>query len=294
MSSAASDSLALRSFELAAGHVPTFFYGTAWKEEQTAALTAQALEVGFRAIDTANQRKHYFEAGVGSAVAAALQRGDLSRSALFLQTKFTYARGQDQRIPYDPAAPYRTQVEQSFASSLEHLRTDYIDSYVLHGPLRGDRLDQADHEVWQAMAERVANGQARVLGVSNVNLVQLEELVATEAVKPAFVQNRCYAATGWDRAVRAFCREHGIRYQAFSLLTANGHVLRDARVKSIATRLGAAPAQVVFRFALEMGMVPLTGTSSAAHAREDLAVYDLPALDAEERRYLEGVGARSG
>jgi diketogulonate reductase-like aldo/keto reductase len=279
-----------REIEIAGVRVPTFIYGTAWKEAETARLTEQALVAGFRAIDTANQRKHYFEAGVGKAVAGALERSLVERGSLFLQTKFTYARGQDHRLPYDPAADYRTQVAQSFASSLEHLGTDYVDSFVLHGPERGDGISPADREVWGAMAELHASGRAKLLGVSNVTLAQLEELWRGEDVKPAFVQNRCYAKTRWDRALRTFCREHGIHYQAFSLLTANRHVLRDRRVASIAARLGTEPAQVVFRFALEIGMLPLTGTSSAQHARADLGVYALPALSAEERSYLETIG----
>src|SRR6202041_3461526 len=111
--------------------VPDFLYGTAWKEDRTAALTELALRVGFRAIDTANQRKHYFEAGVGEGLAAAYRAG-ITRDELFLQTKFPYQRGQDHRLPYDPAAGLAVQVAQSLASSLEHLGTDHIDSFVLH------------------------------------------------------------------------------------------------------------------------------------------------------------------
>src|SRR4051812_24055577 len=92
-------------------------YGTAWKEARTEELTRKALAAGFRAIDTANQRKHYLEAGVGAAVA----QSGVPRGELLLQTKFTYVNGQDQRLPFDPAAPIATQVEQSCASSLEHL-----------------------------------------------------------------------------------------------------------------------------------------------------------------------------
>src|SRR5688572_2377028 len=110
--------------------VPAFWYGTAWKEDRTEALTALALAAGFRAIDTANQRKHYHEAGVGAAIA----KSGIARDALYLQTKFTHAPGQDSRLPYDPNAPIAQQVAQSFRSSLEHLGTTYIDSYVLHGP----------------------------------------------------------------------------------------------------------------------------------------------------------------
>jgi diketogulonate reductase-like aldo/keto reductase len=280
-----------RVVENAGVAVPTFFYGTAWKEAETTRLTAQALAHGFRAIDTANQRRHYVEADVGAAVKAALESGVVRRQDLFLQTKFTYARGQDQRIPYDPRADYRTQVLQSFSSSLEHLATDYVDSYVLHGPERGDRLTAADREVWGAMAELAAKGQARLLGVSNVTLSQLAELCRSVSPKPAFVQNRCYAATGWDRDVRAFCRENAILYQGFSLLTANPHLLRDARVQSAAERRGATPEQLIFRFALEVGMIPLTGSSSARHLVQDLGVYELHALTPEELGHIECVGA---
>src|SRR6202162_2380033 len=104
------------------------------KEERTASLTELALRMGFRAIDTANQRRHYFEEGVGQGLAAAYSEGLLTRAELFLQTKFTYQRGQDHRLPYDPEAPLAVQVAQSMSSSLDHLRTDYVDSYVLHGP----------------------------------------------------------------------------------------------------------------------------------------------------------------
>ena len=89
--------------------IPTFLYGTAWKEDRTAALTELALRAGFRGIDTANQRRHYFEAGVGEALAAAYLAGIVTRADLFLQTKFTYRRGQDHRLPYDPEATLSAQ-----------------------------------------------------------------------------------------------------------------------------------------------------------------------------------------
>src|SRR5438128_2586544 len=113
---------------------PPFVYGTAWKENETQRLVELAIELGFRGIDTANQRRHYYEQAVGDGIAAAIRRGLVVRSDLFLQTKFTFRRGQDHRLPYDPEAPVAAQVEQSFASSLEHLGTDCVDSYMLHGP----------------------------------------------------------------------------------------------------------------------------------------------------------------
>jgi len=255
--------------------VPNFLYGTAWKEDRTAALTELALRSGFRGIDTANQRKHYFEAGVGQALAAAYRAGVVTRADLFLQTKFTYQDGQDHRLPYDPSASLSVQVAQSMASSLEHLGADHVDSYVLHGPSSGQGWTEDDSEVWEAMTKERDAGRTRVLGVSNVSLRHLEQMAAIHPEAPAFVQNRCYARLRWDRAVRAFCRERKIVYQPFSLLTANVEVLRHPLVAGLAARMNATPAQIVFAFARAAGMLPLTGTSNEDHMKQDLASLDL-------------------
>src|SRR6202030_4747589 len=101
--------------------IPDFIYGTAWKEDRTPALTELALRIGFRGIDTANQRRHYFEEGVGQGLAAAYIAGIVTRDDLFLQTKFTYQPGHDHRLPHHPAASFAIQVAQPVASSLDHL-----------------------------------------------------------------------------------------------------------------------------------------------------------------------------
>jgi len=268
--------------------VPDLLYGTAWKEERTPALVELALRMGFRGIDTANQRRHYFEAGVGQGLAAAYRAGIVTRADLFLQTKFTYQPGQDHRLPYDPAATLSVQVAQSLASSLEHLGTDYVDSYVLHGPSSAHGWTDADSEVWEAMIKERDAGHTRVVGVSNVSLSHLEKMAAAKAETPAFVQNRCYAHLGWDRDVRLFCRERGILYQGFSLLTANLEVLRHPLVTGLAARANATPAQIVFAFARTRGMLPLTGTSNAEHMKQDLTSRDL-ALSQDAVRAIESL-----
>lgn len=254
---------------------PDFLYGTAWKEDRTPGLTELAIRTGFRGIDTANQRRHYFEAGVGQGLAAAYRAGIVTRADLFLQTKYTYQHGQDHRLPYDPNADITTQVAQSMRSSLEHLGTDHVDSYVLHGPASGHGWSEDDVEAWAAMIKERDAGHTRLLGVSNVSLRHLAQLEATGAEMPGFVQNRCFARLGWDRGVRAFCGERGIVYQGFSLLTANPEVLRSRPVASLAARAGATPAQVVFCFAQAVGMLPLTGTTDEEHMKEDLASHEL-------------------
>ncbi|MGA8538675.1 MAG: aldo/keto reductase [Terriglobales bacterium] len=254
---------------------PDFLYGTAWKEDRTQALVERALQVGFRAIDTANQRRHYFEEGVGRGLAAAYRSGIVSREDLFLQTKFTYRRGQDHRLPYDPAAPMNTQVAQSLANSLEHLGTDRVDSYVLHGPSSNYDWTDEDTLVWDAMRKERDAGRTTLLGVSNVSIGHLQQMATLGIEPPAFVQNRCYARLGWDREIRQFCREHKITYQGFSLLTANQEVLHHPVVTNAAANVKATPAQVIFNFARRIGILPLTGTSNPEHMKQDLATRDI-------------------
>ncbi|CAN5286510.1 aldo/keto reductase [soil metagenome] len=257
--------------------IPDFMYGTAWKESRTRALTELALREGFRAIDTANQRKHYCEAEVGQAIRAS----GIPLDTLFIQTKYTQRSGQDERLPYDAAAPIATQVAQSYASSIEHLGK--IDSFVLHGPSQDEGLGPNDHEAWRAIeALPVA-----LIGISNVTPRQIEELMSFAVVPPAFVQNRCYASAGWDREVRSVCARHDIVYQGFSLLTANRDVVQhDREIRALAKARNIETAQLVFAFMHARGALPLTGTSDAAHMRLDLASTALE-LTADELAVVE-------
>jgi diketogulonate reductase-like aldo/keto reductase len=280
--------MADRTLSIDGVRVPRFLYGTAWKEDETQRLTELALRQGFRGIDTANQRRHYHEAAVGQAIAASIASGLVVRDDLFLQTKFTFRGGQDKRLPYDPKAPIPKQVEQSFASSQKHLGTDIIDSYVLHGPTTRIGLAEADWAAWRAMEAIRASGQARLLGVSNVTLEQLRRLCDAARVQPRFVQNRCYAVRGWDRDIRKFCVANGLVYQGFSLLTANRETMARPELTRIAKRHGRSVSQIVFRFALDSGMIPLTGTSDSGHMRADLDVFDF-SLDPEEIELIEGL-----
>ena len=272
-------------------HIPAFLYGTAWKEEDTQRLTELALQQGFRGIDTANQRRHYYEAAVGRAIAASIQRGLISRDDLFLQTKFTFRESQDDRLPYDARASIPIQVEQSFASSLEHLGTRTLDAYLLHGPSQRTGLGVSDWEAWRAMELIYDSGQTRTLGVSNVTVEQLRLLCDKARIPPRFVQNRCYAVKGWDRQVRRYCAENRLIYQGFSLLTANREVLRHHELERIALRYGRTVNQIVFRFAIDLGLLPLTGTSNAEHMRDDLAVLEFR-LKAEEVSRIESIAMR--
>ncbi|MHC3994781.1 aldo/keto reductase family protein [Thiomicrolovo sp. ZZH C-3] len=253
--------------------MPTLIYGTAWKKEQTAPLVEAALRCGFRGIDTACQPRHYHEAGVGEALAKMDAEG-LKREAVFLQTKFTPADGQDpENTPYDRNAPLPEQVAQSFRVSLDNLRTGYVDSYVLHSPLFPFAHLLA---VWRAMETIAMDGGARQLGISNCyDLRTLQRLFDEAKVKPAVLQNRFYADSGYDAELRAFCDANGIRYQSFWSLTANPHLLGSEPVirAAMARRIGTP--QIFYAYLIAKGITPLDGTTSSVHMQEDLHVTDI-------------------
>jgi diketogulonate reductase-like aldo/keto reductase len=174
------------------------------------------------------------------------------------------------------------------ARSLEHLCTDYIDSFVLHGPSSAFDWTGDDAEVWNAMQCERDSSRTRLLGVSNVSLEHLEQMLAAHHEAPAFVQNRCFARLGWDRDIRRFCRERNIVYQGFSLLTANPEILRHPLIADLAARANATPGQIIFTFARSIGILPLTGTSNAEHMQQDLASRNLK-LSLEEVKTIESL-----
>ena len=193
---------------------PYLLYGTAWKKERTAALVEQAITSGFRFIDTACQPRHYNEPGVGEGIVNGMKKLGLQRSDLFIQTKYTPFGGQDpNNIPYDPNAELEDQVEQSIAVSLRNLRTEYIDSLVLHSPLatHGQTM-----RVWRALEKKVEDGIIGQLGISNCyDLNEFKRIYEEAKVKPSVLQNRFYSDSGFDIGLRSFCDDHSILYQSF-------------------------------------------------------------------------------
>ena len=259
--------------------VPKIIYGTAWKKEHTAKLVEQAITLGFRGIDTACQPKHYNESGVGEGISACLNH-QLKREELYLQTKFTPLGGHDpERIPYDPKASLNTQVQQSFQVSLENLGTEYLDCLVLHSPLPTFHQTWA---VWQAMQYLVNLGQVKQLGISNCyDPAFFKHLYEVAEVKPAVLQNRFYAETGYDRELRQFCRDRGIIYQSFWTLTANPRILSHQVTRTLAVKYGRTVEQIFFRTLSQIGIIPLTGTTSPEHMREDVAIFEFGLTGAE-------------
>ena len=262
--------------------MPAIIYGTAWKKERTRDLIINALEAGFRGIDTAGQPKHYNEPMVGEALKAMNQRG-LNRESLYLQTKYTPLSSQDpENLPYNPLSSIAEQVTVSFNNSLKNLQTSYVDGFILHSPLQ---THEQSMQAWSTMEDICKAGQARQLGISNCyNFSEMKAIYRDAVIKPAIVQNRFYRDTDYEKELRHWCIEHNIIFQSFWSLTANKELLESEKIKALVELYGKTSAQIFFRFLTQMNIVPLTGTSSDLHMREDLEIFGFCLTDKDVER----------
>ena len=259
--------------------IPNMIYGAAWKKENTTIFVFEALKHGFKGIDTACQPKHYKEDLVGLGLLKAYEYG-IKREDIFLQTKFTPIDGQDRNnMPYLESDEVEVQVEKSFETSKKNLKTDFIDSYILHSPIYDITKFK---RVWQKMEEFYDKKEVGNLGISNCyDLDTLKFLYANSKVKPSFVQNRFYAQSGYDRELREFCKKNEIIYQSFWSLTANPHIINSDILKKISLKYNRSAELIFYRFLNHINIIPLNGTTSVNHMIEDLKIDDFELLEEE-------------
>ncbi len=259
--------------------IPKLFYGTAWKEDKTADLVELALAKGFRGIDTACQPRHYKESLVGEGIQRVYAKG-LKREDLFLQTKFTSIGGQDpDNIPYDHDKTLSEQILASFTVSKINLKTDYLDSLILHSPMVSwDETLVA----WRTLESLVEIGEVKQIGISNCyDRDLLSKLYQHAKIKPALLQNRFYRDTNYDSELRIFCNENNIFYQCFWTLRANIHILESKAITGLAKSKSKTEAQIFFRCLHHQNIYPLIGTTSSKHMEEDLDIFSFYLSDEE-------------
>jgi 2,5-diketo-D-gluconate reductase A len=221
-------------------------------DEETRRRVREALSLGYRLIDTA--ARYGNEVGVGQGIAdSAVPREDV-----FVGTKL---RGSDQG--YDST-------RKALDASLNRLGLDYVDLYLIHWPL--PRRDQYA-ESWRAMAEMLAEGKIRAIGVSNFLPEHLDRLAATSPVVPAVNQIELHP---WlhQREQRADDDRRGIVTQSWSPLAKAGDVLNEPVFASIGSRYGKTPAQVILRWHVQQGLVPIPKSGNAERLRQNLEVFD--------------------
>jgi diketogulonate reductase-like aldo/keto reductase len=275
--------------------MPKLLYGTAWKKERTKDLVYLALSCGFRGIDTACQPRHYNEKLVGDAINQYIREGKAKREDLFIQTKYTSEDGQDQdTIPYDSSLSIKEQVRSSFEVSKKNLGASYIDSYVLHSPMR---TVKETLEAWSAMEELYHSGQIRQLGISNIyDYELLLNLWSRVDVKPAVIQNRFDSHhNNFDEQIREFCRHHGLVYQSFWTLTASSQrmLLASQDFIKLANSSHLTPAQLLLKVVMNLGIVPLVGSTSKEHLLQDQDLLKTEIPQKHQNAVLSSLGIRS-
>ena len=215
-----------------------------------------------------SQPKHYNEAGVGEGWKEAAAKLGLERSDFFLQTKFTSIDGQDPlQIPYDELATLEEQVEQSLAKSLNNLQTEYIDSLVMHSPMRSY---EETLRVWRVFESFVKGNKVRQLGVANLyDHRKFLRLYEDAHIKPKVLQNRFYSDSGFDTELRSLCDSYGVTYQSFWTLTANREAIKSHEWKAMARSKHLTPQTLMYAFMMALGHTPLSGTTDVMHMKED-------------------------
>jgi 2,5-diketo-D-gluconate reductase A len=244
--------------------IPQFGFGVFLiKPEDTFAAVSDALDAGYRHIDTAQMYGN--EKEVGQAIA----KSGLDRADVFVTSKL----GNDAHEPDD--------ARRAFDRTLDALGFDYLDMFLIHWPLPtrygGDYVS-----TWQTLEEFYRDGRASSIGVSNFQPRHLRRLHAEGQVPPAVDQIEVSPYLTQDE-VRGFCAEHQIAVEAWSPL-ARGNVLGDPVIESIAGRVGKTPAQVVLRWHIERGDIIFPKSVTPARIRENIDIFDfeLSGADVEE------------
>jgi diketogulonate reductase-like aldo/keto reductase len=262
------------------GAIPVVGFGTLIPDLlATRQATTTALEVGFRHLDCAERYRN--EAAVGEAMRTVFQAGMIRREDVFVTTKLWNTNHRPERV------------KPAFDASLRRLRLDHVDCYLIHTPFAfrpGDDQDPRDEhgqviydrgvtliETWQALERLVDDGRCKAIGLSDVTLEKVREIVAAARIKPAVVQVEAHPyLPEWE--LLDLCREHGIVLLAFAAL---GHglsprVLDDPVITSIAQRLHRTPAQVALAWAVQRGTAFLTTSTRASHIQESFEISALP------------------
>jgi len=259
--------------------LPQLIYGTAWNKERTTDLVYKALCAGYRGLDTADLPQHYNQRGTGTAIKRWTDSQDGRRDDLFVQSKLAIPTPPDTSPP-STQQEWNDRIQQSLESSLKELDLDYMDSYLLHLPTgEYDKL----HEAWRAFEALQESGKVRHIGISNVSKrADLESLHKEASTKPSWVQNRFYPRTNYDSEIRDFCAQSDIHYQSYWTLTRNRTL-----IDMFPETEGMSREQIFLRFVMDLGIVPVTTTTSEQHMKDDLDVIDHSPLSDEDTEAIK-------
>jgi diketogulonate reductase-like aldo/keto reductase len=262
------------------GAIPAVGFGTLIPDPvATKQAVEAALEVGFRHLDCAERYRN--EEAVGDAMQAAFRAGAIRREDVFVTTKLWNSNHRPERV------------KPAFDASCRRLGVDHVDCYLIHTPFAfrpGDEQDPRDErgqviydsgvtllETWGALERLVDDGQCKSIGLSDITLEKLREIVAAARIKPAVVQVESHPYLP-ELDLLDFCREHGIVLLAFAAL---GHgldpkLVDDPVITSIARRVQKTPAQVALAWAVQRGTAFLTTSTRRSYIQENFDISTLP------------------
>jgi diketogulonate reductase-like aldo/keto reductase len=274
--------------------IPALGFGTLIPDPiATKEAVRNSLQVGFRQFDCAERYRN--EEHVGEAMRAIFEDGKIKRKDVFVGTKLWNNNHRPERV------------RPAFDASLRRLQLDYVDLYSIHTPFAfkpGDEQDPRDQNgnviydeattltnTWKALESLVQEGRCKAIGLSNVNLAQLQEVFESARIKPAVIQVESHPyLPEWD--LLDYCKSKGIVMQAFAAL---GHgmepkLLDDPAIIDVAKRVHKTPAQVLLAWALQRGTAPLTTATSIAYIEQNFDVSTLP--DDAIRDITQGITTR--
>jgi aldehyde reductase len=272
--------------------MPALGFGTLIPDPAvTITATRDALEAGFRHFDCAERYRN--ESEVGEALQAGLAGGEIGREDIFVTTKLWNTNHRPERV------------EPAFEASLDRLRLDYLDLYLIHTPFAfqpGDEQDPRDQDgrviydkgvtlldTWRAMENLADHGKCRAIGLSDITLDGLLPIYESARIKPAVVQVESHPYLP-ENELLEFCNQKGIVFLAFAPL---GHgtraLLEDPVISAIAARVEKTPAQVLLAWAVQRGTALLTTAKTAARAREN---FDISALPEDAFDEINGIQTR--
>jgi diketogulonate reductase-like aldo/keto reductase len=260
--------------------MPAVGFGTLFRDlSVTTQAVKAALEAGFRHFDCAERYRN--EEMVGVALQEVIEAGKVRREDVFITTKLWNTNHRPERV------------EPAFEASCRRLQVDYIDCYLIHTPFAfkpGDDQDPRDEhgrviydsgvtliETWRALERLVDEGRCKSIGLSDITLERLQEIVAVARIKPAVVQVESHPyLPEWE--LLEYCQQHGIIVLAFAPL---GHgmepnVLEDSVITGIAKRIQKTPAQVALAWSVQRGVAFLTTSATPSHIRENIDISTLP------------------
>lgn len=265
--------------------VPALIYASEYKRHQTRDLVGRALRAGFRAVDTAAGEGHRFnETAVGDAVRAFPE-------SVFLQLKVHHVtppkKRKAEREPEGDGPAAARRVGRALAGGLRSLGVASVDALLLRGPSaaarRSGELADADVAAWREMQRAALDGRARLLGVCNFPPKLLEQLLALDGPRCRLHQTKVRADRAWNREDRVLAAASGVLLQAPNLISGNGPAFARGRaLHEVAVARSATPESTALKFAVQLGVVPVVGATSAKHIRDDLTALDgAPLTDAE-------------